>query len=144
MYMTFKIEFKPSACLKSYASSGMNFKRTLRTSLRTWEGTMTLQMWPWHVRMVSRWRLTRSSWQLQVHSSKKSWRETSTPILWFTWGVWNQKTCWPSLIWNQWFPVLWRGKCFPRKLGLFPCTGWWTSFERIHWIWQSWQIQGTP
>ena len=30
--------------------------------LKTWEGTTTLLMWLWPVRMISRWKLTRWSW----------------------------------------------------------------------------------
>ena len=38
-------------------------------ALKIWATTTTLLMWPWPMRMVSRWKHTRWSWQLQVHSS---------------------------------------------------------------------------
>ena len=51
-----------SQCRRSCVFSGMTSKTMSLLHLEISEKTMTLLMWPWPVRMLSRWKLTRWSW----------------------------------------------------------------------------------
>ena len=64
---------------KSFISSGMISKIMFLPPSASSGRRKTSLMWPSPVRTISRWRLTSSSWQLQVHSSKISWREIRIP-----------------------------------------------------------------
>ena len=55
--------------------------------LKIWEKTRSSLMWPWLVRMVSRWRLTRWFSLPQVPSFSTSWRGTNIATPWSTWGL---------------------------------------------------------
>ena len=60
-------------CQKCFASSGTTITKTSKVHLETSEQTMTLLMWLWYVRMVSRWKHTKWSWQHQALSSGSFW-----------------------------------------------------------------------
>ena len=45
--------------MRSYVCNGTTSRRMSAQPLETWDKTRSSQMWPWRVRMVSRWRLTR-------------------------------------------------------------------------------------
>ena len=68
-------------------------------------------MWPWHVRMVIRWRHTRLSWQPPVHSLMRCFRESNILGHWPTSEGSIRKTCWPS--WT--FSILLKQK-FTKKI----------------------------
>ena len=59
--------------------------------LISWEKTRSSLMWPWLVRMVSRWRLTRWFSLPQVPSFSTSWRGTNIATPWSTWGVFENR-----------------------------------------------------
>ena len=56
--------------LKNFVFAGMISNKTSAMLLGASEGTQTSMMWPWHVRMVHKWRLTMWSFQSPVLSSK--------------------------------------------------------------------------
>ena len=87
-----------------------------------WEKTTTFLMWPWPVRMGSRWVLTRWSSLHQVHSFKTYWRKTNTHI------HLHERSKVRGSVSHLGFPLYWRNKHLSRKFGIFPCHCWWASF----------------
>ena len=55
--------------MRSYVCNGMTSRRMFVQPLETWDRTTSSPMWPWPVRMVSRWRLTRWFLWPRVHFS---------------------------------------------------------------------------
>ena len=72
--------------LRNFVFSGMTSGTIQSMQLEGLEKTTTFPMWLLPVRMVSKWKPTKWSWQSQVHSSDVFWRRSNTPTLWSTCG----------------------------------------------------------
>ena len=119
--------------------SGMTSKKMSILRLGNFEATNSSPMSLFYVRMVSRWRHTKSSWLLQVlfwgnfpevqtSSSTNLPERISSKRLW----------C------NSWLPLFWWGKCFRRVFRFFPRYGWGNQGERPHCWWSNiqWDQEG--
>ena len=119
--------------------SGMTSKKMSILRLGNFEATSSSPMSLFYVRMVSRWRHTKSSWLLQVlfwGNFPEVQTSSSTDL--------PERISSKRLWCNSWLPLFWWGKCFRRVFRFFPRYGWGNQGERPHCWWSNiqWDQEG--